>query len=151
MWAVYIYMCVYTGWQRENHHQIYPRATGSCFGASLDYGPGLSVCMFVCVFMSVCVCVSVCVCFCICVFVFVDVCLWVCEITIKYIQGLLDLVSRNFSIVVDPVSRMYTQHIHTLHNTLHTMGWLRFVGSSNDRSLLQNIVSFIGLFRKWDL
>jgi len=99
------------------------------------------------------VCVSVCVCFCICVFVFVDVCVCVCEFvkSPSYIQGLLDLVSRNFSIVVDPVSRMYTQHIHTLHNTLHTMGWLRFVGSSNDRSLLQNIVSFIGLFRKRDL
>jgi len=54
MWAVYIYMCVYTGWQRENHHQVYPRATGSCFGASLDYGPGLSVCMCVCECVRVC-------------------------------------------------------------------------------------------------
>ena len=31
------------------------------------------------------------------------------------------------------------------------MGWLRSVGSINYRSLLQNIVSFIGLFCKIDL
>jgi len=31
------------------------------------------------------------------------------------------------------------------------MGWKRLVGSLNYRTLLQNIVSFIGLFRKRDL
>jgi len=31
------------------------------------------------------------------------------------------------------------------------MGWLRLVGSRNYRSLLQNIVSFVGLFCKRDL
>jgi len=31
------------------------------------------------------------------------------------------------------------------------MGWLRLVGSINYRSLLQNVVSFIGLFCKGDL
>ena len=34
---------------------------------------------------------------------------------------------------------------------LYDMGWLRLVGSINDRSVLQNSVSFIGLFCKRDL
>jgi len=50
-------------------------------------------------------------------------------------------------------------HIHTYTHTsgamatliLSLMGWLRSVGSIIYKSLLQNIVSFIGLFCKRDL
>jgi len=104
------------------------------------------VCMCVCVCVHVCVCVQklspraalletaplrapVCMCMYVCICVRVCVCVSVCVCECVCPRGML---SESGSLKAP-------------------MGWLRSVGSLKYKSLLQNIVSFIGLFCKRDL
>ena len=48
-------------------------------------------------------------------------------------------------------SQQKSQSLYRHRPPIECMGWLRLVGSLNYRSLLENIVSFIGLFCNRDL
>ena len=89
--------------------------------------------MCLCVRVSVCTCV--CVCVCLRVYVCVCVCMCVCVCVCERVSG-----NQAKILECDRVS-----------HACSAMGRLRLIGSLNDWSLLENIVSFIGLFCRRDL
>ena len=66
-------------------------------------------------------------------------------------KGRMRILVRFFSIIFSHSQQKKLQFVDSFFVYLVPMGWLRLEAPDNDRSLLQNIVSFIRLFCKRDL
>jgi len=95
------------------------------------------ICVCACMYVFVCVCMCACVCVC------VSVC-W------RTVSGDASEAKRSETTLGSCATYDHATP-HRIVLPCVCMGWLQLVGSLNYRSVLQNIVSFIGLFCKRDL
>jgi len=150
----YIYICI------DMYTYIYIQ---KCIHVYLSMSEVTQVWMFAVSFSRLCrydscvscMCLSVCLCVCVCA----SLCVWVFQTNKRvtrhnfwlYLLLLRPILIYNAHTTYNSKwNSTYDQTI-LMYNNIHNMGWLRSVGSIKLQVSLQNIVSFLGLFRKRDL
>ena len=123
----------------------------------------------ICIHIYVYTQIYICICKCVYIHTHVYVYMYICIYIYIYIYLWISTLVRHTHICVMNCSLLYLRErkewlswpglhltskcppLSNLAAAWGAMGWLRLVGSLNYRSLLQNIVSFVGLFCTWDL
>ena len=92
----------------------------------------------------VCVCVCMCVCECVCAYAYIHMYVNI------YIYVKVFISRSLFTSQLKPTTTSLSNIWHLPEDAKNGMGWIRLIGSLK-LQVLQNIVSFVGLFCKKDL